>query len=207
MFVDLRTQRHDRPSIFNSLVVPRPIAWVSTVDADGLANLAPFSYFNLLASSPATVVFSCVNAADRDEKDTLSNIRATRQFVVNLVSRELLEAMHATSAPALRGVDEFELAGIARAAGTCVDAPRVLAAPAALECRLLQFLELPPEHQGELGATAVVGRVVGLHVADEFLDAQGRFDSVRACLVSRLGGPQYAGIGDITEIAPVSHGG
>ncbi len=207
MFVDLQSHRHERPSIFNSLVVPRPIAWVSTVDAGGQPNLAPFSYFNLLASSPATVIFSCVHPADREQKDTLANIRATRQFVVNLVSHDLLAAMHATSTPTPHGVDEFALVGIARSVSTHVLAPRVAAAPAAMECRLLQFLDLESDHEGELGGTAVLGRVIGLHVADEFLDAHGRFDSVRARLMSRLGGPQYAEIGAVTEMEPVSQGG
>jgi flavin reductase (DIM6/NTAB) family NADH-FMN oxidoreductase RutF len=147
-----------------------------------------------------------VNSTDRDEKDTLANIRATRQFVVNLVSHPLLEAMHATSAPAPRGIDEFDMARVKRTASACVDAPRVSTAPAAMECRLLRFLELEPEHEGELGATAVVGRVIGLHVADEFFDEEGRFDSVRARLMSRLGGPHYAAIGEVTELGPVSRG-
>jgi flavin reductase (DIM6/NTAB) family NADH-FMN oxidoreductase RutF len=200
MFLDLKGLPCARPTIFNSLVTPRPIAWVSTVDAAGVPNLAPFSYFNLLTSSPPTVIFSCVNPRDRDEKDTLANVRATGEFVVNLVSHPLLQAMHATSAAVPRGCNEFELAGVASAGSIHVRAPRVQSAPAAMECRLLQLLDIQPEHEGDQGSTAVLGRIIGLHVADEFLDAAGRFDSVRARLMSRLGGPFYAEIGTVMDL-------
>jgi flavin reductase (DIM6/NTAB) family NADH-FMN oxidoreductase RutF len=205
MYFDLLGPQAPRLSIFNAIVAPRPIAWVSTVDEDGVANLAPFSYFNLLTSNPPTTIFSCTAPGDRREKDTVANVRSTGEFVINIVSHELLHAMHASSATVPHGVDEFALAGVARTASANVRPPRVSAAPAALECRAIQFLEIEAERAGDSRCTAVIGRVVGLHVAPEFLDANGRFDSVRARLMARLGGHQYAELGTVTELASLVH--
>lgn len=204
MFFDVLGDRARRWTILNAIVAPRPIAWVSSVDADGVTNLAPFSYFNLLSNSPPTLVFSCVTPGDRTERDTLSNVMATGEFVVNVVSRGLLEAMHATSRPVPRGVSEFALAGVLPAASVHVRPPRVEGAPASLECRLLHCLPIAPEHPGEAGCTAVVGRIVGVHVAPDLLDPHGRFDSARARLMARLGGPQYAELGEIIELAALA---
>lgn len=207
MFLDILGDRSTRWTILNALVAPRPIAWVSSMDAKGHTNLAPFSYFNLLCNSPPTLIFSCMNPGDRQERDTLANVTATGEFVVNIVSRDLLDAMHATSAPVPRGVSEFDYAGITPEASVHVRPPRVHGAPAALECRVLQYLPIPPQRPGEAGCTAVVGRVLGVHVARELLDARGRFDSRRARLMARLGGPQYAELGEITELAAVADPG
>lgn len=206
VFFDLRAAALEKPSLLNAIVAPRPIAWVSTIDAQGVTNLAPFSYFNLLSNSPPTVVFSCVNPADRSEKDTLGNVRATGQFVINMVSRELLELMHRSSAPWPAGTSEFEHLRIDPVASAHVRPPRVRAAPAALECTLLHLIPIAPERPGEPGCTAVIGRVVGLHVAAHLLDARGRFSSREAGLVARIGGHGYAELGAITELAPVAQG-
>lgn len=194
-----------RPSIFTALIAPRPIGWVSSVSSHGVVNLAPFSYFNLLSSSPATVIFSCTAPTDRHEKDTLANVKATGEFVINLVSRELLVAMHKSSSPVPNGVNEFEFAGVDSAPSVHVKPPHVRAAPAALECRLLQLINIEPERLGDSHATAVLGRVVGLHIAAEFLNDQYRFDTISARLITRLGGNQYAEIGTITELPSLVH--
>lgn len=204
MFADLRGKRLDKPSIFNAIVAPRPIAWVSTLDAQGTANLAPFSYFNLLANRPPTVVFSCANPDDRREKDTLANIRGSGQFVINLVSRELLEQMHSTSTPVAAGVSEFEQFGIEPAPSETVRPPRVRHAPASLECELLQLVPIAPELPQDIGGTAIIGRIVGLHLERRFIDGNGRFDSRAARLMARLGGNMYSELGEITELAPLA---
>lgn len=189
------------------MVAPRPIAWVSSRSAEGLDNLSPFSYFNLLNSNPPTVVFSCIAPTDRHEKDTLANVRATRQYVINLASRELLEQVHDSSQPLPHGTDEFATFGIGKAACARVDCARVAAAPVSFECELLQCLDIdPPPGAGGMRCTAVIGRIVGLHVQQDLLDAQGRFDAVRARLVARMGGFQYAEIGTIIDMAGRSPG-
>jgi flavin reductase (DIM6/NTAB) family NADH-FMN oxidoreductase RutF len=205
VFVDLLAGQGLRHSIFNAIVAPRPIAWVSSTSPSGAVNLAPFSYFNLLSSNPPLTVFSCTAPADRAEKDTLANIRATGEFVIHVVPHALLPVMHGTSAPVPAGVDEFTLLGIERAASVHVRPPRVAAAPAALECRLVQLVEVDAAHRGRPDCTAVIGRVVGLHVDPRCVNAEGRFDTAAADLVARLGGNQYARIGAVEELASLVH--
>jgi flavin reductase (DIM6/NTAB) family NADH-FMN oxidoreductase RutF len=200
MFHDLLRESGFKRSIFNAIVAPRPIGWISSMALDGRINLAPFSHFNLVSTAPAVLIFSCNTPADRQEKDTLSNVRATGEFVCNMVSHALVEAMNATSAPVPHGHNEFELAGIEPAASVHVAPPRVAASPAALECRLLRFVDIEPEQPGDTRSTVVFGRVVGVHIAEGFLDAKGRFDTARARPVTRLGGIQYAEAGTIFEL-------
>jgi len=206
MFFDLREARLSRPSLLNAIVAPRPIAWVSTLNEDGVVNLAPFSYFNLLTNSPPTVVLSCVNATDRPAKDTLRNIRRSGEFTISMVSRELLEVMHQSSAPMPFGVSEIDALGIDATPSTNVRPPRVRAAPAALECTLLQEIAVPAERPGDLGCTALVARIVGLYIAPHLLDDAQRFRTVDAHLVARIGGNFYAELGPLTEIASVAKG-
>ena len=199
-FFDLRNAPGFKRAIFNAIVAPRPIGWISSVSAAGGVNLAPFSHFNLVSTAPATLMFSCNTPADRPEKDTIANVRATGEFVFNLVTRDLVEAMNTTSAPVPYGVDEFELAGIEKAPSVNVRPPRVKASPAALECRLLRFVEIEPERPGDTKSTVVFGRVVGVHIAEGFLDQNGHFDTARARPMTRLGGNQYAEAGAIFEL-------
>lgn len=201
MFIDPLTTPGFKRSIFNAIVAPRPIGWIGTLSAQGQANLAPFSQFNLVSTAPPVVMFACNTPEDRDEKDTIANVRATGEFSVNLVSWDLREAMNVTSTSAPRGVDEFELAGLAKASCVMVNAPRVAASPANLECRVLRLIHVEAEHPGETPSTIVLGRVLGLHIQDEFLDPQGRFDTVKARPTTRLGGIQYATLGEVVEMA------
>lgn len=200
MFFDLNNTPDFKRTVFNAIVAPRPIGWISSADAQGNTNLAPFSHFNLVSTAPAVLMFSCNTPADRPEKDTIANVRATGEFVVNLVTRDLAERMNATSAPAPRGTDEFALAGIEKAPCVLVRPPRVAASPTALECRLLRFVDIEPERPGETRSTVVFGRVVGVHIAEGFLDANGRFDTAKARPMTRLGGNQYAEAGPIFEL-------
>jgi len=201
MYVDPLKTPGFRRTIFNAIVAPRPIGWISSVGADGKPNLAPFSQFNLVSTSPPVVMFACNQPEDRQEKDTIVNVRETGEFVVNLVSWDLREQMNITSTPSPRGVDEFELAGLAKAECLQVKPPRVAASPANLECRVLQIVEIAPEFPGETPSTVVFGRVLGLHLRDDCIDAEGRFDTVKAQPTTRLGGNQYAGIGPVVEMA------
>lgn len=187
-------------SIFNAIVAPRPIGWISTCDVAGNVNLAPFSYFNAISTTPPMVVFACNAPADRKEKDTLANVRATGEFCANLATFDLRHAMNMTSATVAAGRDEFELAGLEKAANTRIRAPRVAASPAALECVVIRIVDLMPEAPGERHCGLVIGRVVAVHVADEYITDAGRFDSALARPVARLGGYNYTALESLFEM-------
>lgn len=169
-------------------ILPRPIAWVSTVSGDGRTNLAPFSFFQGITANPPTLMFVPVNARDGTKKDTVRNIEEVPEFVVNLVSRELAERMNATSASLPYGESEFEKFGIAAAPSERVRPPRVTAAPAAFECRLDRIVTLG---EGPLAANVVFGRILVAHYADAVLGADGKPDSSKLDLVGRMGGEDY----------------
>ncbi|MGZ3409790.1 MAG: flavin reductase family protein [Xanthobacteraceae bacterium] len=200
MFVDPRTAASLSRSIFNSIVAPRPIGWISSMGKNGHINLAPFSHFNLVSTAPPVLIFSCNTPADRTHKDTLANVRDTGEFVFNLVSFDLREAMNKTSSNVAYEVDEFELAGLEKAASVNVKPPRVAASPANLECTLLRIVTIEPEQQGDTSSNVVFGRIIGLHIRDEYMTANGRFDTAKAQPLTRLGGVQYAPPGTIFEM-------
>ena len=173
--------------LMTALVVPRPIAWVSTRSADGVANLAPFSYFQMVSQDPATlqVTFS-------GRKDSLVNIEQTREFVVNVVDRANLEAMNATAVDAPATVEEMVLAGIAMADSSVVAPQRVADAPAALECRFADSIVFGSN-------TVVFGRVVAVQVADR-LWRNGRVDQDALDAVGRAAGSRYVVGGDPVDL-------
>ena len=146
------------------------------------------------------ILFSCNTPGDRAEKDTLANVRATGEFVFNLATFDLREAVNATSTPAAPDIDEFMLAKLDKAPSINVKPPRVAASPANLECRLLRIVEIEPEQPGDTSSNVVFGRVIGLHIRDEYLTAAGRFDTIKAQPLTRLGGIQYAPPGTIFEM-------
>jgi len=201
MFIDPLTEPGFKRSIFNAIVAPRPIGWISSNALDGSVNLAPFSQFNLVSTAPPVVMFACNTPDDRAEKDTIANVRSTGEFVVNLVPWDLREAMILTSAPLPTGTDEFDHAALLKAPSVMVRPPRVAASPATLECRVIRLIRIEPEFPGETASTVVFGRVLGLHIQDAYLDADGRFDTVKAQPTTRLGGNQYATVGQVVEIA------
>jgi flavin reductase (DIM6/NTAB) family NADH-FMN oxidoreductase RutF len=183
-------------------VVPRPIAWVSSIDAAGVRNLAPFSYFMAITHDPPTVAFSSgprgadVGGGIRGKKDTLHNVEATREFVVNVVDDALAEAMNVTSGDYAADVDEFAKAGLATAPGVKVRVPRVAAAPVSMECRLAQIIPV-----GNLPHHLIVGEIVHMHVRDDVFDpATGRLDMHRLKPVGRLAGHLYTHVHDIFEM-------
>jgi flavin reductase (DIM6/NTAB) family NADH-FMN oxidoreductase RutF len=194
---DLASFRH---SLFNSIVAPRPIGWISSIDAAGRTNLAPFSYFNAISSTPPMVMFAANQPDDRTEKDTLANVRATGEFVANFVCWDQREAMNQTSTPVAHGVDEFALAGLAKIPSTKVKPPRVQGAPAHLECLVVRIVDFPPQAPGERTCGVVFGRVVAVHLDDAFVDENGRFVTASARPIVRLGGFSYATIADVFDM-------
>ena len=170
--------------LMTGLVTPRPIAWIVTQDANGNRNAAPFSFFNVLCSWPPILAVGIQPRPGGTAKDTRANIEATGEFVVNLVSAELTEAMNATSATEEPGVDELVLAGIDTAPSAHVAPPRIAACPVAFECRLRQAIAIAPDR------AIVLGDVVAIHVNDAaVLDpARGYVDGTALDLVARMHG-------------------
>ena len=172
---------------FNAIIAPRPIGWISSRGADGQDNLAPYSFFNAVAYVPPQVMFASTGTkADRDgTKDSVANIRETGVFCVNVVSEALIDAMNASSGTWPRETDEFTLARLAREECQEIACARVAEAPAALECRVTQILQLA-------GAAnfAVFGEVVGVHLRDDCL-RDGLLDITRYKAVARLGYRDY----------------
>lgn len=171
-----------------SCIVPRPIAWVSTISPRGVPNLAPFSFFNGVGANPPTVVFCPVNRRDGSKKDTLVNIEATPEFVVNVVPFSLAAPMNDTSADLPYEVNEFESAGIVATPSVKVKPPRVKDAPVHLECVLHQIVNVG---SGALGANLVIGRIVFIEIADTVLGADGQIDPAKLDAIGRMGGSGY----------------
>jgi flavin reductase (DIM6/NTAB) family NADH-FMN oxidoreductase RutF len=166
---------------FKAIVAPRPIGWISTRDSQGRVNLAPYSFFNAVCDRPPMVMFS-----SSGWKDTVANIKATGEFVCNLVTRRLAEEMNQTSASLPHGVDEFEFAKLAAAPSRMVMPPRVADSPAALECRLAQIIQLHGADNSPLDQYLTIGEVVGVHIDRAYL-REGLFDLLAIHPVQRAG--------------------
>jgi flavin reductase (DIM6/NTAB) family NADH-FMN oxidoreductase RutF len=169
-------------------ILPRPIAWVSTISAEGRTNLAPFSFFQGVTSNPPTLMFVPVNTRDGSKKDTIRNIEQVPEFVVNLVDFELAEKMNATAALLPYGESEFEAFGIAAIPSTRVRPPRVAGAPACFECTLHSIVHIG---EGPLAANAVFGHIHLVHVEDAKVGPDGRPDPAKLDLIGRMGGEIY----------------
>ncbi|MCH7994764.1 MAG: flavin reductase family protein [Planctomycetes bacterium] len=195
-FTALVTAKRERRENFKTLlsaVLPRPIAFVSTVSGDGVHNLAPFSFFNGVGSNPPAVIFSPCTKADGTEKDTITNLKQVGEFVVNVVPYAIRDAMNEASFPFAPEIDEFEAAGFTSLESRFVKPRRVAESPVHLECKLLQIV---PVGDGPLSANICIGEILCFHVADEFLLADGTVDVTKIDLVGRLGGEGYATIRD-----------
>lgn len=181
---------------FNAIIVPRPIGWISTRSAAGVANLAPYSFFNGVAYSPPQVMFASTgDKPDQDNtKDSVANIRATGEFCVNVVEFATRDAMNATSATLPADVDEFSHAGIRRAGCISIDCPRVADAPASLECRLVRIVDLPGKAN-----KVVFGQVTGIHLRDDGL-RDGRFDATLFQPLGRMGYRGYVRVTDVFDL-------
>ena len=170
---------------FNAIVTPRPIGWISTRGPTG-DNLAPYSFFNAIAYVPPQVMFSSTGA-----KDSLRNIRETGVFAVNVVEYAMREKMNLTSGSYPPGTDEFDLAGITKAACRTIDCPHVAGAPAVLECRMTEIVTL----KGEANFLTL-GEVTGVHLRDDCL-VEGQFDVTRFNPVARLGYRDYSVVREV----------
>lgn len=184
-------------------IVPRPIAWVSTISPDGRPNLAPFSFFNGVGSNPMTILFCPANTAEGAEKDTLRNCKpiaegGVGQCVVNIVSEELTARMAATAAELPHGESEFAFAGLTPAPSVRVRPPRVLESPVSYECEVQQVIRTNPGAPS--GGNVVLARVVFVHVRDDLLDARQRIDPDKLRAVGRMGGEVYARTTDRFEM-------
>lgn len=184
MFLESRTlDRAAAYRLFVDVVVPRPIAWVGSRSAEGVDNLAPFSYFTGVSSTPPTLAISVARQRDGSLKHTARNILATRAFTVSMVERDALDPMHATSAP--WPDSEFDAVGIPAVDGRCVAAPRPATARVAMECTLHSTLEVG-------NSTLLVGEIVAWHIDDALWSPEGL---VGFRPIARLGGDRYAEIG------------
>jgi flavin reductase (DIM6/NTAB) family NADH-FMN oxidoreductase RutF len=187
------------PNPFKACIVPRPIGWISTLDAAGVRNLAPFSFFNAISDEPPMVMF-CANGqhVDGGEKDSVRNARETGEFVVNLATWELRHAVNESSATVARSVDEFELTGLTPAPSRLVRPPRVSESPISLECVVSDIYELPSDEPEEVGRM-VMGRVLGIHIAERAL-VEGRVSVGKLRPIARLGYSEYAVVDEIFKM-------
>ena len=168
---------------FNAIVGPRPIGWISSQSSEGLLNLAPYSFFNAFNYTPPLIGFSSIGY-----KDTVRNIEQTGEFVWNLVTRDLAEAMNLSCAAVAPEVNEFELAGLTPQASSLVKPPRVADCPVAFECKLSQLIRLRGANGVEVDSWLVLGEVIGVHIAENLL-IDGVYDTAAAHPVLRGGGP------------------
>ena len=186
MFYETAANRHGlRHDPFKALVAPRPIGWISSLNRQGQVNLAPYSYFNAVSNDPHVVVFG-----SQGRKDSQRNIEETGEFVCNLATWGLREAMNQTSAMVASEVDEMALAGLEPAPSRMVGPPRVAASPVALECRYMQTVHLPVK-PGFGENSVIFGEVVGIHIADEAIE-DGMIDITRLRTIARCGYHDYA---------------
>jgi flavin reductase (DIM6/NTAB) family NADH-FMN oxidoreductase RutF len=196
MFYETKDPHGLKHNPFKSLIVPRPIGWVSTVDSRGIVNLAPYSFFNGVGSDPPTVMFASEGThTEGDFKDSATNARETGEFVCNLATWELREAMNVTSEHVPRSVDEFELAGLTASPSRLVAPPRVAERPVHLECTHLQTVALPSNDPGR-PTLVVFGRVVGIHIDDGII-RDGMIDMDVFKPIARLGYMDYTMVDNV----------
>jgi len=170
--------------LMTSIIVPRPIAWISTVSKDGVYNLAPFSYFAGISSDPPLLVVSIGSKSPGEKKDTWQNIEETGEFVINMVTEELINQMNITSLPFDKGVNEFEKAGLTPIPSSIVKPPRVKESPVNIECKKYQIIEI-----GRMGL--IIGEILKVHIRDDILNEKGYVDTKKLKIVGRLGGAEY----------------
>jgi flavin reductase (DIM6/NTAB) family NADH-FMN oxidoreductase RutF len=188
VFVDLSTLTpRERYKFLLPVIAPRPIAFVSTLGPNGSGNLAPFSYFTMGGSSPQSLVFCPLLNSKSERKDTLRNIEATGEFVVNIVTRAMAQGVNQASFAYEYGTDEFDASGFTRSPSTMVRPPRVAESPVNLECRLFQVVR---HGEGPMASNYVIGEVLAVHVNDAVL-VNGLPDIRRIAPVTRLGGDDW----------------
>ncbi len=185
--MDIIAKDLDHKSIYKlmtSVIVPRPIAWISTVSPDGINNLAPFSYYAGISSDPPLLIVSIGSKEPGVKKDTWSNIEETGEFVVNMVTRDLLHEMNTSSIPFDKDIDEFEKTGLTPAPSKFVKPPRVKESPVSIECRKYEIIEI-----GKMGI--ILGEILNFHIRDDILNEKGYVDTTKLEIIGRLGGANY----------------
>ena len=200
MFYETQKNDHGLPhDPFKSCVVPRPIGWISTIGADGVPNLAPYSQFQNLTFDPPYVMFSANQTTDGRRKDSVINAEQIGQFVYNMATYELREAVNKSAQEVGPDVDEFEIAGVTKAPSKLVKPPRVLESPIHFECVYHQTLRLPGKDP--MGTVdIVIGRVVGIHIKDALILPSGKLDILGIRPIARLGYYDYTSIESIFEM-------
>lgn len=201
MFYEPNKGNHGLPlDPFKSCVVPRPIGWISTLGPDGIANLAPYSQFQNLTFDPPYVMFSANQTTGGRRKDSTVNAEQTGEFVYNMATYDLREAVNLSAQEVPPEVDEFELAGVTKMSSKLIAPPRVAESPVQFECLYHQTLRLPGN--STMGTVdIVIGRVVGIHIKDEFITAGGKLDIVKMRPLARLGYFDYSTVESIFEMA------
>ena len=177
--------------LLTTTVIPRPIGFISSLSPEGVANLAPFSFFNAVCGEPPMIMFAASNR--QPLKDTLRNVHAMREFVVNIVSEEIVEQMNLTAADYAPHVSEFDVCGLTPVPSNLVRPPRVLESPVNLECRVHNIIEVSSK---PMGGSVVIGEVIRFHVQDSIIDKDMFIDPDKLKPVARLGGPSYSRIRD-----------
>ncbi len=186
----------DRYLLMIATILPRPIAWVSTVSPEGVPNLAPFSFFTGICANPMTVCFAPVNDRHGKKKDTLINVELTKQFTVNIVNEANAEKMNQTSAPYAYGVNEFEKCGVTPLKSDVVKPPRVKESPVSYECELMQIVRVG---EGALAGNLVIGKVLMFHCDDALYNA-GKIKHQDIHAIGRMEGAWYARSNDAFEL-------
>jgi flavin reductase (DIM6/NTAB) family NADH-FMN oxidoreductase RutF len=183
--------------LLTGIIIPRPIGWISTISEDGINNLAPFSYFNAVGDDPPHVMFSTVHS-NNSNKDTLNNVLATKQFVVNMVTEDLVAQMNKTSQPISANESEFELAGLTPIASSLVLPPRVKESKITMECEMVHHYKLENSKTG--GATIVIGKIVLFHIDESVLLDNYKINLETYQPIARLAGSNYSKIGEIFSL-------
>ena len=186
---------------FKSCVVPRPIGWLSTISADGVPNLAPYSQFTNLTFDPPYVLVSINRNPNGTHKDTAANIEATGEFVYNIVPYALRSAMNISATPYPPEVDEFEKAGLKKAKCELVKPCRVADSPINLECKYVQTIVLPGDSKSGT-VDIIIGKVVGVHIADEVIGEDGKIDMMKIQPLARMGYSDYTYVEHVFELEP-----
>lgn len=183
--------------LLTGTIIPRPIGWISTIDKNGINNLAPFSYFNMVSSDPPCVMFS-TRRDNNKNKDTLNNVLETEEFVVNLVTHEIVEQMNATSATVPSEVDEFELANLTPIDSVSVKPKRVKESLVHFECEKIHHYFIDNDSNG--GACVIIGKIKTIHIDDSILMENQYIDLEKYKPIARLAGSNYGTLGEIFSI-------
>lgn len=183
--------------LLTGTVIPRPIAWVATIDENGIDNLAPFSFFNIVSEDPPHLMFSTVRTGNKN-KDTLNNILANQQFVVNLVTEDVVEQMNTTSQSVAPNINEFEIANVTPIESIYIKPKRVKESLVQFECEMVHHYFIENHQNG--GACIIIGKIITMHIDDSILMENHKINIEKYQPVSRLAGSNYSKLGEIFSI-------